>query len=134
MRLTSFTDYGLRTLMRLAAEPDRSFTTEELADLLAVSHHHLAKVVRRLVEAGYVTSRRGSQGGVRLRKPAAEITLGAVVRWMEEPYPMVECFRPDGGECTLRAGCRLKARLSRASESFIKDLDQSTLADIAWSP
>ena len=29
MRLTSFTDFGLRALMRLAGEPDRVFTTDE---------------------------------------------------------------------------------------------------------
>ena len=32
MRLTAFTDYGLRALMRLAAEPDRTITTEEIAE------------------------------------------------------------------------------------------------------
>ncbi|WP_366935300.1 hypothetical protein [Amaricoccus sp.] len=35
MRLTLFTDYGLRTLMRLAEEPTRLFTTEAIADELA---------------------------------------------------------------------------------------------------
>ena len=32
MRLTSFTDYGLRALMRCAGEPDRVFTTDEIAE------------------------------------------------------------------------------------------------------
>jgi Rrf2 family transcriptional regulator, nitric oxide-sensitive transcriptional repressor len=31
MRLTSFTDFALRTLMRLASEPARSFATNEIA-------------------------------------------------------------------------------------------------------
>ena len=31
MRLTSFTDFGLRALMRMAAEPGRGFTTDEIA-------------------------------------------------------------------------------------------------------
>ncbi len=40
MRLTNFTDYGLRVLMRLAGEPDRSFTTEEVAREFHVSRDH----------------------------------------------------------------------------------------------
>jgi DNA-binding IscR family transcriptional regulator len=56
MRLTAFTDFGLRALMRLAGEPDRSFTTDEIASEFAISRHHLVKVVRRLAEAGYVLS------------------------------------------------------------------------------
>ena len=47
MRLTAFTDYGLRALMRLAAEPSRVSTTEEIAqeidkDLSDIPDHALA--------------------------------------------------------------------------------------------
>ena len=45
MRLTAFTDYGLRALMRLAGEPERLFTTEEIAREFDISRHHLTKVV-----------------------------------------------------------------------------------------
>jgi Rrf2 family nitric oxide-sensitive transcriptional repressor len=70
MRLTSFTDFGLRALMRLAAEPEHAFTTEELAEELAISRNHLVKIVRNLGEAGFVTARRGKKGGFRLAQPA----------------------------------------------------------------
>lgn len=45
MRLTSFTDYGLRMLMRMAGEPDRAFSTAELAGDFGLSRHHLAKIM-----------------------------------------------------------------------------------------
>ena len=48
MRLTSFTDFALRTLMRLAGEPGRSFATSEIAAEFGISRNHLAKVVRAL--------------------------------------------------------------------------------------
>ena len=38
MRLTSFTDFGLRILMRMARDPDRLFTTEQLARELGPGH------------------------------------------------------------------------------------------------
>ena len=39
MRLTSYTDFGLRALMRLAGEPDRSFTTDEIAGEFEISRN-----------------------------------------------------------------------------------------------
>lgn len=47
---------------------------------------------------------------------------------------MVECFAPDGGNCTIDGRCRLKARLRSAGAAFLADLDRSTLADIALDP
>ena len=39
MRLTSFTDFALRALMRLAGEPDRSFATSEIAAEFGISRN-----------------------------------------------------------------------------------------------
>lgn len=129
MRLTSFTDYGLRVLMRLALEPDRTITTEEIAEEYRISRNHLVKVVRELAEAGLVTTQRGGGGGMRLSRRPDQIALGGVVRRLEARQPLVECFRADGGDCILDPGCRLKKRLKRAQDAFLADLDRSTLAD-----
>lgn len=134
MRLTSFTDYGLRALMRLAGAPDQGFTAEGLAREFGVSRHHLTKVLRELAAAGFVASQRGAGGGVRLARPAAAITLGEIVRRLEAAPALVECFRADGGACSLTPGCRLKGRLAAAREAFFRELDASTLADCAWTP
>ncbi len=129
MRLTAFTDFGLRALMRLAEEPERTMTTDEIAEEHGISRNHLVKVVRELSEAGFITTQRGGGGGMRLARPANEITIGEVVRRLEARHALVECFRNDGGACTLNPGCRLKSRLKRAQEAFLADLDRSTLAD-----
>jgi len=134
MRLTSFTDYGLRMLMRMAATPDRAFSTADFAAEFGLSRNHLAKIVQRLARAGLIETRRGGGGGATLARPAAEIRLGAVVRLLEEGQPLVECLGADGGACTLDGRCRLKARLRAAEAAFLAELDRSTLADIALDP
>lgn len=134
MRLTAFTDYGLRALMRLAAEPERLVTTDEIAEEHGISRHHLVKVVREMAEAGLILTQRGGGGGMRLARPADEITIGEVVRRLEARHALVECFRADGGDCILNPGCRLKSRLKRAKEAFLLDLDRSTLADCVGPP
>lgn len=133
MRLTSFTDFGLRALMRLAGEPDRLFTVAEIAGEFGISRDHLTKIVRDLARAGFVLTQRGAAGGFRLARPAESVTVGAVVRALETG-PLVECFAADGGRCALLPGCRLKSRLAAAREAFLAELDRTTLAECAWRP
>jgi Rrf2 family transcriptional regulator, nitric oxide-sensitive transcriptional repressor len=132
MRLTSFTDFALRALMRLAGDPDRSFSTGEIATEFDISRHHLTKVVRNLADGGFVTTQRGAGGGFRLARPAETITLGEVVRALEQRHALVECFREDGGTCVLTPRCRLKPKLARAREAFMRELDATTLAECAY--
>jgi Rrf2 family nitric oxide-sensitive transcriptional repressor len=134
MRLTSFTDFGLRMLMRMAGAPDRGFSTADLAEEFGLSRHHLTKIIQKLAQAGYVTTRRGGGGGAMLSRPAGEIRLGSIIRLLEEGQPLVECFAARGGDCTIDGRCRLKARLRSAEAAFLADLDRSTLADIALRP
>ena len=134
MRLTSFTDYGLRMLMRMASEPERAFTTAEFAAEFGLSRNHLAKIMQRLSQGGLVETRRGGRGGAVLAQPAERIVLGNVVRLLEDGHSLVECFTPEGGTCTLNGRCRLKARLRSAEAAFLADLDKATLADVALAP
>ena len=83
MRLTSFTDFALRALMRLAGEPTRSFATNEIAAEFGISRNHLAKVVRDLADGGFISTQRGAGGGFTLARPPQSITLGEVVRALE---------------------------------------------------
>jgi Rrf2 family nitric oxide-sensitive transcriptional repressor len=132
MRLTMFTDFALRALMRLAGEPHRSFSTGEIAEEFGISRNHLAKVVRDLAEGGFVVTQRGVGGGFALARPPQAITLGEVVRALEGTGALVECFRPDGGDCVLTPRCRLKAKFAAARESFLRELDKTTLAECAY--
>src|SRR5437867_4127078 len=124
MRLTSFTDFALRALMRLAGDPGRSFATNEIAAEFGISRNHLAKVVRDLADSGFISTQRGVGGGFTLARPAQSITIGEVVRALEGP-PLVECFREDGGNCVLKPRCRLKAKLAAAREAFMRVVDQT---------
>ncbi len=132
MRLSSFTDYGLRVLMRLAGAPGEAISTGQIADEFAISRHHLAKVVQDLGRGGFVVSKRGRNGGLRLARSAQTITVGEVVRYLEQRFAIAECFQADGGACVLKPLCRLKPRLAAAREAFMADLDRSTVADCAW--
>jgi Rrf2 family nitric oxide-sensitive transcriptional repressor len=129
MRLLTSTDLALRVLMRLSAEPDQHISTDVLARELALSRNHLHKIVQYLTEVGLVRTIRGARGGVMLARPASEIRVGQVVRGHEQDQSLVECFRPDGGACTLLPRCRLRGMLAAATDAFYQHLDRYTLAD-----
>ncbi|CAA2139097.1 Rrf2 family transcriptional regulator [Hyphomicrobium sp. ghe19] len=129
MRLTALADYSLRVLMYLGTNPDRLATIDEIADAYGISSNHLMKVVHRLGQLGFVETQRGRGGGLRLGKPSGEVTLGEVVRAVEEDFELVECFGA-GNTCLISDVCRLKRVLRRALEAYFEVLDDWTLADI----
>jgi len=133
MRLTLFSDYALRMLMFAAARPGQSVTIGGVSEAYGVSRNHLMKVANLLASAGYLETARGKGGGLRLARPAAEITVGAVLRLTEAGSPLVECFGRDSG-CVIEPACGLKHALSDALQAFYARLDRTTLADITPNP
>jgi Rrf2 family nitric oxide-sensitive transcriptional repressor len=129
MRLLESTDLALRVLMQLATAPEQLVSTDVLARELVVSRHHLQKIVQFLTEAGFLRTLRGARGGVMLAMPADQIQIGDLIRRHERHQALVECFRPDGGACTLLPRCRLKGMLAGAEQAFYRHLDGKTLAD-----
>jgi Rrf2 family nitric oxide-sensitive transcriptional repressor len=131
MRLTSFTDYSLRVLMYLAADPDRRATIGEIAASFGISEHHLVKVVHFLGKAGLLANVRGRGGGIELARAPEAINLGAVVRAAEGPAVPAECFERETNACRITRSCRLRGVLANAVDAFYAVLDRHTLADIA---
>lgn len=129
MQLTIFTDYGLRTLMYLAAQPEKLCSVREIAEHYAISRNHLVKVVHRLSQLGYVASIKGRGGGIRLACDPHKLKLGELVRKLEPNMQIVECFDPETNSCTVVSACHLRHLLRKASQSFLLSLNEHTLAD-----
>jgi Rrf2 family iron-responsive transcriptional regulator len=84
------------------------------------------------VENGLLQTVRGRKGGIRLGRPAVEITLLDTVKLTEENFAMAECF--EGGSdvnCPLADNCDLNAALREALGAFFNVLDSYTIADLA---
>lgn len=130
MRLTAYSNFCLRTLMVAAVRSPELSTVQEVADGFGISRAHLVKCVHRLGLWGYLENVRGNRGGFRLGRPAAEISVGDVIRHTEEGFDLVACFDPEFSDCPLIDGCRLKVALTRARDAFLAVLDATTLADV----
>ncbi|QQA42222.1 RrF2 family transcriptional regulator [Pelagovum pacificum] len=124
MHLTKFTDYALRSCLYLAAHPERLVNIAEISKAHRLSHPNLMKVVRKLVDGGFLQSTRGRSGGISLARPAEEIRVGELARYMEGDTQMVDC-----STCILLGSCGLVRGLNEAKMAFYKSLDRFSLAD-----
>ncbi|MFP4208567.1 MAG: Rrf2 family transcriptional regulator [Wenzhouxiangella sp.] len=129
MRLTQYTDYGLRLLIYLASAPAQSASVREVADAYDISRAHLNKVALQLTACGVLTARRGRGGGLRLGSPPDRILLGTVIRLLEPDFHFVECMRP-GNACVITPACRLREICQQAQEAVLAVFDRHTLADL----
>lgn len=132
MRLTQWTDYALRVLMYCAAHQDRETapTIGEIAQAFGISRSHLMKIVMALSALGWLETSRGRGGGLRLMQLPEAVSVGQVVRQMEEDFRMVECFDPATNHCRLDGQCRLKGALQQALEAYMAVLDGVRLSDL----
>lgn len=130
MHLTTYTDYSLRVLIYLVIHMEKPTTIQEIADFYKISKNHLVKVVHQLGGKGFVATRRGKNGGIRLARAPEQIGVGQVVRAMEPGFQLAECFGRDRLPCTVLPRCNLKPILEEAGDAFLGMLDRYTLADL----
>ena len=130
MRLTTYTDYALRTLMYLATHPDQLVTIKDIADVHGIAKNHLTKVVHQLGLLGVVETVRGRNGGLRLGKEPNQINIGTVVRYTEPDFFMAECFDRNKNQCVLTPSCALKGVLYSATAAYMEVLDAATLENL----
>src|SRR3954464_15460947 len=118
--------------MYLRVSPGRRGSIAEIAEAHRISHNHLDKVVRRMGEAGLVSTVRGRGGGVQLSRDPATITVGDVMRAMEDDFAVVECLGP-ARYCQIAGVCGARSIFARALDEYFSVLDGATLEDIAMN-
>jgi Rrf2 family protein len=96
VRVSAKTDYAIRAALELAAAPDdKPVKGERIATAQAIPLRFLENILMQLRHAGLVDSRRGADGGYRLARPAAEVTLADVIRAIDGPLAGVSGARPE---------------------------------------
>lgn len=128
MRLTTHTDYALRTLMYLATKAERA-TATQVAEFFGISVDHMAKVVNKLARLGYLRSLRGIGGGIELARAPQDIRLGEVIVAIEGNMHLLECVAADN-VCVIESFCKLKKVLAEAERIQLAYLHGVTLADV----
>jgi Rrf2 family protein len=130
MRVSAKTDYALRAAVELAAGDGGPIKGERLATSQTIPLRFLENILLQLRHAGIVESRRGAEGGYRLAKPAAEITLADVIRAIDGPLAGVSGQRPETLDFKGRSE-PLRDVWVAVRASLRGVLEHVTLADVA---
>ena len=129
MKLTQYSDLGLRMLMYLALRYGNTSTIQEVSVRFAVSKNHMVKISHQLTKSGLIESVRGRNGGVRLARPPESISVEEALYATEDNFDLVECFGPDN-HCIISDVCKLSGVLNNARKAFFSVLRQVSLADL----
>lgn len=129
MRITQFSDIGLRVLIYLSkADSDRApATIAEIASQFNIAVNHLVKVVGHMARLGWIQATRGRKGGIRLAVAPAALGIGSVLRELEGDAELIDC---NARQCRLSQDCRLRSALDEGLKAFYDALDRYTVADM----
>ena len=95
MRISAKADYAVRAAAELAAAGDDLLKGEAIATAQGIPQNFLENILSDLRHAGLVKSQRGADGGYRLAKPAAEVSVADVIRAVEGPLAAVRGEAPE---------------------------------------
>ncbi|MGH1349551.1 MAG: iron-responsive transcriptional regulator RirA [Methyloligellaceae bacterium] len=131
MRLTRQTSYTVRILMYCAANSEEFSKVSAISSVYNIPEPYLFKILKPLVNAGYVETVRGRNGGIRLARPKSEIILGDVIKLSEENFILAECFESGETDCPLVSDCKLNRALNNALDAFFEVLNSYTIEDLS---
>ena len=131
MRLSRLADFAIVLMTHMAQNPGVIHSAAEMAGATRLPGPAAAKVLARLCRKGLIGSARGVKGGYRLERPAAAISVDAIVSAVDGPVALTQCITPDSHRCEVEALCRSRVGLHAINRAVRKALEDVSLADIA---
>jgi len=91
VKLSQKTYYALRAVLELAKRPAQEpISIATIAGNQQIPPQFLQVIMRELRQGGFVTSRRGKDGGYLLAARPSQVAVGAVVRFLEGDFTPVD--------------------------------------------
>jgi len=130
IRVKRRTDYAVRILVALARHSADAFVSGARLQVEAeVPQAFFRRIVAELAHLDFLETASGPHGGMRLARPAAEITLRQVVESLEGPIALSECMLPEG--CPLGEPCPAGPWWQSAQQAMLAELEAASLERIA---
>jgi FeS assembly SUF system regulator len=132
LRISKLTDYAILIMVELTREGDM-LSAHALAERVHVEVPTASKVLKLLSGSGLLESFRGANGGYRVARSAADISVAEVIAAIEGPIAMTECSVEEG-LCSQEERCELRSNWQRISLAVAEALQNVSLAEMGASP
>jgi len=109
----------------LIAQEKEGLNVIKIAERTDTSKHHVAKVMQRLVKAGYLYSQRGPTGGFILRRNPRDINFLELYEAIEGPIEVTSC--PMDKQICPFDKCLLNNVTNKMTIEFRKYLQEQTV-------
>jgi len=129
LRISKLTDYAILMMVELARDGEM-LSAHALAERVHVEVPTASKVLKLLAGGGLLESYRGANGGYRVSRVAAEISVAEVIAAIEGPIAMTECSVEDG-LCSQEDNCDLRSNWQRISQAVAQALRDVSLAEMS---
>ena len=132
LSLSKTGDYVVRAALSLARTPSRTEYRKirEVAAQMDLPRRYTPQILGMLAKAGLAESRAGRNGGYRLTRDPADISLLEVVEAAEGELRAERCTI-SGGPCHWEEMCALHPAWEDATRAFRETLEAASLADVA---
>jgi Rrf2 family protein len=114
----------------LATRQDRSATSAELAQAESIPPKYLEGIMSNLTARGLIESERGKNGGYRMAKDPAAITMLEIVEAVDGKIKPVTCVDA-AGACALGGNCHPRKFWVGLKQTIDAYLAESTLKDVS---
>jgi len=122
--------YAIRAVLCLSQQAEgRPMRAAHIAAGLGMPANYLSKILHALTRAGVLESERGPNGGFRLARAAAELSLAEVVAPFEPIVRQSQCLL-GRDSCSDESPCGLHERWKRASDPLLGFFNDTKIADL----
>jgi FeS assembly SUF system regulator len=132
LRISKMSDYAILLMVELARDRE-VLSAHALSERVRVEVPTASKVLKLLAGNGLLESFRGANGGYRVTRGAADISVAEVIAAIEGPIAMTECS-VEQGLCNQEDSCELRGNWQRISLAVAEALQQVSLAEMAAPP
>ena len=130
LRITKLTDYAVLVLSDMVRAAGAARAARDIAESTRIPQPTVSKVLKLLARGALVASERGKNGGYRLAREAAAISVADIVDVVEGPIAVTECSADQRGCCDLEGRCPTETNWIRINEAIRQALRGVTLADM----
>lgn len=129
LRVSRLADYATSLMTCLGEKPEQVLSAVQVAECLQLEPPTVSKLLKLLAQSGLVDSFRGPNGGYRLARPPAEISVADVIAAIEGPISMTECGIAVG-QCDRESTCGVRGNWQRINASVTAALQAVSVADM----